>query len=236
MKDVAVAYLRVSSKTNSGDGRTSLKRQAEVVKAFAAKHLLQLERRGLFEDVGVSGTTPLQQRPGFMRMLEYAQQRGITRIIVEDCSRFARCVLVQELGLSFLREMGFSAISAANPDHFEDDSPYAKLVRQLIGAISEFQRNDIVTRLKKGRDINLQKSSRVTMQGNPKLGGKPCRLEGKEGNVIKGVVRRVSKDKKIQKGDLAKIRQKLFEFGITTAKGNQVSHSQALAWARAILI
>ena len=233
MEAVAVAYLRVSSKANSGDGKTSLKRQAEAVKAFAAKHALRLERGGLFEDVGVSGTTPLQQRPGFLRMLEYAQKRGIDRIIVEDCSRFARCVLVQELGLNLLRDMGFCAISAANPDHFQDDSPYAKLVRQLIGAISEFQRNDIVTRLKKGRDMNLQKSSKVTMQGTPKLGGKPNRLEGKEGNVIKKVIRRVLKDKKIQKGDLAKIRQKLFDQKITTAKGNQISHTQALAWARA---
>lgn len=235
MKAVAVAYLRVSSKANCGDGKTSLKRQAEAVKAFAAKHALRLDRGGLFQDVGVSGTTPLQQRPGFLKMLEYAQQRGIARIIVEDCSRFARCVVVQELGLNLLRDMGFSAISAANPDHFQDDSPYAKLVRQLIGAISEFHRNDLVTRLKKGRDINLQKSSKVTMQGTPKLGGKPNRLEAKEGNVIKGVIRKVLKNKKIQAGDLAKIRKLLFEKGITTAKGKQISHSQALAWARAIV-
>ena len=232
----AVAYLRVSSKANSGDGKTSLQRQESVIRAFTKKNALRLNRAGLFEDIGISGTVPVQKRPGFVRMLDYAREHNINKIIFEDASRLARCVVVQELALNLLRDMGFSAISASNPDHFlQDDSPYTTLVRQLIGSISEFHRSETVTRLKKGRDINLQKSMKVTMQGSPKLGGKPNRLEGKEGKVIKGVIRSVLKDKQLRKGDLAKICQKLFQKGISTAKGKVVSHSQALTWANAVL-
>ncbi|CAE7768602.1 cisA [Symbiodinium sp. CCMP2592] len=207
-----------------------------VIRAYTKRSALRLNRAGLFEDIGVSGTTPVQKRPGFVKMLDYAKEHNINKIIFEDASRLARCVVVQELALSLLRDMGFSAISASNPDHFlEDDSPHTTLVRQLIGSISEFHRSETVTRLKKGRDINLQKSMKVTMQGSPKLGGKPNRLEGKEGKVIKGVIRSVLKDKAIKKGDLAKICEKLFQKGISTAKGKVVSHSQASTWANAVL-
>ncbi|CAE7413025.1 cisA [Symbiodinium natans] len=232
----AVGYLRVSSKTNCGQGKTSLQRQEQAIRSFAKQAGLRVEKSGLFSDVGVSGTAPVEKRAGFMRMLEYAKSQNIGSILFEDASRLARCVVVQELALNLLHDMSVTAISVSNPDHFQpDESPHTKLVRQLIGAISEFHRSETVARLKKGREINLAKTTKCTMKGAPKLGGKPNRLEGKEGKTIKSVIRSVLKSKSIQKGDLAKIRQKLFERGVSTSKGAVVSHSQVLTWANAVL-
>jgi DNA invertase Pin-like site-specific DNA recombinase len=55
-------------------------------------------------------------------------------------SRFARDLLVQEVGHAKLRERGIDLIAADNPASFIDDTPTAKLVRQVLGAISEFDK------------------------------------------------------------------------------------------------
>ncbi|CAE7263449.1 cisA [Symbiodinium pilosum] len=200
-----LGYLRVSSEADCGHGKTSLQRQEQAINGYVHKQGLRVDKSCLFSDIGVSGTAPVERRLGFMKMLDYARAHKIDQVIFEDASRLARCVVVQELALQLLQELNITAVSVANPEHFlhDDDSPHTKLVRQLIGAISEFHRSETVTRLRKGRDINLAKSTKYTMSGSPKLGGKP----------------------NLEKGDLAKIRQKLFEKGISTANGEIVSHS-----------
>jgi DNA invertase Pin-like site-specific DNA recombinase len=64
----------------------------------------------------------------------------VRTIIVETASRFARDLMVQEVGHAKLRERGIDLIAADNPGSFIDDTPTAKLVRQVLGAISEFDK------------------------------------------------------------------------------------------------
>jgi hypothetical protein len=47
---------------------------------------------------------------------------------------------LQEVGHAKLRERGIDLIAADNPGSFIDDTPTAKLVRQVLGAISEFDK------------------------------------------------------------------------------------------------
>jgi hypothetical protein len=46
-----------------------------------------------------------------------------------------RDLRVQEVGHAKLRERGIDLIAADNPSSFIDDTPTAKLVRQVLGAI-----------------------------------------------------------------------------------------------------
>jgi hypothetical protein len=48
--------------------------------------------------------------------------------------------MVQEAGRAKLRERGIDLVAADNPSSFIDNTPTAKLVRQVLGAISEFDK------------------------------------------------------------------------------------------------
>jgi DNA invertase Pin-like site-specific DNA recombinase len=91
-------------------------------------------------------------RPGFAAMLERIEGNGVRTIIVETASRFARDLMVQEVGHAKLRERGIDLIAADNPTSFIDDTPTAKLVRQVLGAISEFDKAMTVAKLRGARE------------------------------------------------------------------------------------
>jgi DNA invertase Pin-like site-specific DNA recombinase len=77
---------------------------------------------------------------------------GARTIIVETASRFARDLMVQEVGHAKLRERGIDLIAADNPGSFIDGTPTAKLVRQVLGAISEFDKAMTVAKLRGARE------------------------------------------------------------------------------------
>jgi DNA invertase Pin-like site-specific DNA recombinase len=91
-------------------------------------------------------------RPGFAAMLERIEGNGVRTIIVETASRFARDLMVQEVGHAKLRERGINLIAADNPGSFIDATPTAKLVRQVLGAISEFDKAMTVAKLRGARE------------------------------------------------------------------------------------
>ena len=74
---------------------------------------------------------PIETRPGFAAMLERIESNGVRTIIVETANRFARDLMVQEVGYARLRERGINLIAADSPNAFQDDTPTAKLVRQV---------------------------------------------------------------------------------------------------------
>ena len=93
----AFAYLRTSSATNVGVDKDSDKRQLAAIEAFAARHGFAVV--GTFRDDAVSGEDDISSRPGFSAMLDALEANGTRTVIVEDASRFARKVIVQELGI-----------------------------------------------------------------------------------------------------------------------------------------
>jgi DNA invertase Pin-like site-specific DNA recombinase len=72
--------------------------------------------------------------------LERVEGNGARTILVETANRFARDLMVQEVGYAKLRERGIDLIAADNPSSFLDDGPTSKLVRQVLGAIAEFDK------------------------------------------------------------------------------------------------
>ena len=83
----AVAYYRTSSAANVGPDKDSLARQRETVTAYAKAHGLMIVRE--FYDAAVSGADPIDQRPGFLAMLQYLHSNGARVILLETASRFA---------------------------------------------------------------------------------------------------------------------------------------------------
>jgi DNA invertase Pin-like site-specific DNA recombinase len=105
-------------------------------------------------DVGtaVKGADTIDSRPGFMAALEKIASNGVRTIIVETANRFARDLIVQETGYKRLREAGIAIIAADAPEQFVDDTPTSVLIRQILGAVAEFDKAMTVAKLRGARE------------------------------------------------------------------------------------
>src|ERR1700738_4086537 len=142
----AVAYFRTSSGTNVGEDKDTLKRQREDVTKYAKSAGYQVIAE--YSDDGVKGADPVDQRPGFAAMMKHVASNGVRNIFVETASRFARDLIVQETGWRFLKDAGITLIAVDSPDAFLDDTPTAVLIRQILGAVSQFEKAMLVAKLK----------------------------------------------------------------------------------------
>ena len=164
-KKTAVAYFRTRSATNVGQDKDSLKRQREAVIAYAKFHKLKIVEE--FYDPAVSGADYIEDRPGFSRLLDYLLGNGAKIILVENASRFARDIMVQETGYQLLRDRGISLMSVDAPEYFSDDSdnPTRELVRIILGAVSAFEKKGLVLKLRKARERKKAETGRC--EGRP---------------------------------------------------------------------
>jgi DNA invertase Pin-like site-specific DNA recombinase len=145
----AVAYLRTSSKTNVGPDKDSDKRQLSSVQAYAKANGFDIV--AAYYDAAVSGADPVTDRAGFAEMLERLLSNGARTIIVESPDRFARDLMVQLAGHDMLKAKGIALIAASAPTFFLEDTPTAVLVRQVLGAIAQFEKAGLVAKLAAAR-------------------------------------------------------------------------------------
>ena len=158
MTTKAFAYLRTSSATNVGGLKDSDKRQRQAIAAHAKKNNITIE--GEFYDADVKGADPVYARPAFAKMLMAIEDSGVRTIIVETASRFARDLIVQETGFEYLKKQGIALIAADDPDAFTSEEPTAVLIRQVLGAVSQFQKAELVAKLKGARDRKRAREGR----------------------------------------------------------------------------
>ena len=146
----AFAYLRTSSAGSVGADKDSDKRQRTAIQAFARSHGYSIVEE--FYDAAVSGADPIEARPGFTALLARIAGNGVRPIIAETANRFARDLMVQEVGFAMLQGLGITLIAADSPSSFLDDGPTSKLIRQILGAVSEFDKAMIVAKLRGARE------------------------------------------------------------------------------------
>jgi DNA invertase Pin-like site-specific DNA recombinase len=146
----AFAYMRTSTAANVGPDKDSDKRQRSAITAFAKANGYEIEAE--FYDAAVSGSDAIAIRPQFLAMLNALKANGTRTILVESPDRFARDLVTQLTGHDFLKREGFTLIPRTAPDYFTEDTPTARLVRQVLGAISEFEKANIAAKLKGARE------------------------------------------------------------------------------------
>jgi len=144
---------------------------------------------------------------------------SIRVILVEAASRFARDLMVQETGHAMLARASITLIAVDDPDAFTADTPTAVLVRQLLGAVSQFERATLVAKLKVARD------RRSTVAGR--------RIEGRPGHamVLPELVKQAHRLARRSPRDgsrrsLRAIAAKLEELGYLTATGRRFGPGQ----------
>lgn len=98
--------------------------------------------------------------PGFASLLAYCKAHGVTVVLVENASRFARDLAVQLTGHALLRARGIELVPVDAPSYFTGPSPTAELVRQILGAASQFEKAGLVAKLKHARDAKRADTGR----------------------------------------------------------------------------
>jgi DNA invertase Pin-like site-specific DNA recombinase len=145
-KTPAVAYLRVSGRGQiQGDG---FPRQRAAIAAFAKQagfHVLEEYR-----DEGVSGARELDGRPGLAALLDRVESNGVKLVLVERADRLARDLMVQEIILDQCKRVGVRVVAADGTD-FSDDDPTRTLIRQVLGAVAQFEKSVLVAKLRAAR-------------------------------------------------------------------------------------
>jgi len=146
----AVAYYRTSSAANVGPDKDSQRRQREAVESYATAQKLEIVES--VYDAAVSGADPIDERPGFLALIELCKANGFQAILVENAGRFARDLAVQLTGHAMLQKLGIELIPVDAPTHFTDPTPTAEMVRQILGAVSQFQKANLVLNLRHARE------------------------------------------------------------------------------------
>jgi DNA invertase Pin-like site-specific DNA recombinase len=166
----AVAYMRTSSAANVGEGKDSEPRQRAAIAGFAAEAGYVIADGDWFYDVAVRGRDAITARPGFAAMLSRIAENGVRTIIVESPDRFARDLTIQLTGHDYLNKLGVVLIPASAPDYFLEDTPTAVLVRQVLGAIAQFEKASLVAKLRGARDRKRERTGK-------KVGGRKSYAE-----------------------------------------------------------
>jgi DNA invertase Pin-like site-specific DNA recombinase len=117
-------------------------------------------------DAAVSGADPIADRGGFTAVLNRISGNGVRTIIVESPDRFARDLAVQLAGHDHLRSLGITLIPASSPDFFIEDTPTAVLVRQVLGAIAQFEKATTVAKLKAARQRKKERAGKCEGRKN----------------------------------------------------------------------
>ena len=166
----AVAHLRTSSGANVGVDRDSERRQRGAIQAYAKRAGFQIAADDWYYDAAVSGADPIEGREGFARLLDRIEGNGIRTVIVEDASRFARELVVQELGIALLARRGVRLVTSSGDDLTDSDDLGRKMMRQVAGAFMEYEKGRLVAKLRGARE-------RKRTETGKKVGGRKSHAE-----------------------------------------------------------
>jgi len=179
MKTKAFSYLRVSGKGQiSGDG---FPRQRFRVQQYARSHRIEIVEE--FRDEGVSGTKEALDRPGLTDLFVTLKANGVRVVIVENATRIARDLMVSEIILAEFRKLGVKVVSADGGVDLTlgNDDPTGKLVRQILAAVSEWEKSLIVQKLRASR-------LRIRRDGHKCEGRKPFGSQPDEREAISRII------------------------------------------------
>lgn len=168
----AFAYLRVSGRGQvDGDG---FPRQLKAIREYSTAHELKIVET--FREEGVSGSVENMNRPAWQALMTRLHSNGVRTVIIERLDRLARDLMVQETAIADLRKHGFILISVAEPDLMASD-PTRVLMRQLMGAVAQYDKSQIVAKLRGARQRAKAKTGRCE-------GRKPFGVNKEESAII----------------------------------------------------
>jgi len=143
----AFAYLRVSGLgQKDGDG---FERQRAAIAKYAQHNGLEIV--GEYADTHTGTEAERPQLAALQVSLEH-NHHGVRTVVIERLDRLARDIMVQEAVVRNFQTRGFNLISALEgPDLLATD-PSRKFMRQVFGAVAEFDKEMTVQKLRAAKD------------------------------------------------------------------------------------
>ncbi len=168
-----------------------------------------------FEDIGVSGGAKLCDRPALAQAI-IALQPG-DMFVIYRLDRVARDLMTQMVVEEQVMKAGAKLVSCAG-EGTESEGPEAKLFRQIIGAVAEFERAMIKMRTKAAMAIKRSRGE--------KLGGQtPFGFDSHDGKLVSNLDERAVIDQvlayRAERMPIRKIIKVLNESGIPTKLGRK---------------
>ena len=162
-------YLRVSSiGQTQGDGYD---RQLIACETYAAANGYEIAE--VFRE-SMTGKSELEDRPALSSLLAALEENGIKTILIAQVDRLARDLMIQETIIADIQKHGYTLISVAEPDLCSTD-PSRILVRQIFGAIAQYDRAMITLKLRGARERMRAREGRC--EGSKPFGTKPGEAE-----------------------------------------------------------
>ena len=164
-----VGYIRVSSEKQAEEG-LGLEIQEKTLRSWARAHGHRIV--AICRDEGVSGTKDVADRDGLAEALAIVRTRRAAGLAVVRLDRLARDLVLQEQLLAELRRMGAETFStsAGEAGFLKDDpdDPSRALIRQVLGAVAQYERSMITLRLRSGRRRKAERGGYAG--GRPRYG------------------------------------------------------------------
>lgn len=175
-KPTVVGYLRVSTDRQAEHGH-GIDVQRQAIKKWAKTNGVNVTH--FVADEGISGSNGLDTRVGLADALDLIRRKKVGGIVLYRLDRLARDLVLQETLLADVKRMGGAvhSTSAAEAGYLGDDpdDPSRALIRQVLGAVSQYEKSMIALRLRSGRRRKAEKGGYAF--GAPPLG---MRAEGSE--------------------------------------------------------
>lgn len=163
------AYLRVSTDRQAEEG-LGLDVQRQAIRAWARREGHKVA--SWHTDEGVSGSNGLDTRDALPDAVTEVRDCRAEGIAVYRLDRLARDLILQETLLREIAGLGGRVFSTmpGEQDVIEDDpeDPSRRLIRQVLGAVSEYERSLIRLRLRNGRRRKAERGGYA--YGSPPLG------------------------------------------------------------------
>ena len=216
IKSKMIGYCRNSTENQKNDKTIEI--QEIALKEYATKNNIDLT--DIFTDEGISGG--LEDRPALAKLFDYLEakeNKDVEGIIIFKLDRLARDVRIQENLIYDLQEKrGKKIISIKEPDLDSKDITRV-LMRQMLGAISQYEKGVITMRLKAGRMNKIRKGGYAG--GGCALGYRPKDRQLIIDEQSSKTIKTIFYLKRYKRMSLSGIAKKLNAENTKTARGGQ---------------
>jgi len=157
----------------------------------------------LFSDHAVSGAKnheSEQYRALFDRARELRSQGHEVTVCVVKLDRFSRSLQALLTGVEELGQLGASFTALADSFTYDATSPMSKLMLQMLGALAEFERSLITSRMNEGMEAKVAKGLRRGQK--PKL--KLAEVRAIRSSYAESIGAEVDPSERLTPGKLAK--------------------------------
>ena len=224
----AAMYVRVSTRRQQEEA--TIESQKSSLMTFAKQAGYEIPKEWLFEDNGISGAT--LARPALDKLRDYASEGLFECIFVLSPDRLSRKYAYQALLLEEFQKSGTTVLFKSSP---EAETPENKLLIQMQGMFSEYERAQIAERSRRGK-IHKARNGDVSVLTQAPYGyrfvsatvAEKARFEiiDHEANIVRTIFDLYVKERLSYR----KIGLYLKEKGVPSPKGNPTWCTSSIAW------